>query len=252
MNGAVEVGQRAPVVADLAVGIAVRDQGVDIVRLQHQHLVEILDGAIVGAFAGRQQDAASEIGQRVVRVDADRVAVVGKGAVGLAHRMQRRGAAVEVQRIGIPGIDGAVIVLERLRVILGGQHLVTQRRTGNAASEPGQGDFGRLEPPGLQRRRAGSRASLGVLDRRPGSTHALVVKLGHRLVGKGSGERRSGRGRATAGRADACEFLLLVLRRRNCPSDDRCGDLNYPETASFRPPLRLARHGPQSHLAERR
>ena len=192
-HGAVEVGHGATEVAELAEGVAAAHQRLDIVGLDHQHLVEVLDGAVVGALAHRQQHAAAEEGERRLRVGLDRRAVVFHRLVGLAAGVERHGAPVERQRIGVAGIDQPVVALHRLDIVLAGQRLVADRRARDAARQSRQCDLVRLELAALQRLGAGGGAALGVGLRRKQARHALGIGLpGCRLVGVGSGGRCRG------------------------------------------------------------
>src|SRR5205823_10611165 len=63
----VEIGERRPEFAELALRLAAGDQGGDIARLDLQCPVEIVNGASVVARAPGEQAAAPEIGNLVLR-----------------------------------------------------------------------------------------------------------------------------------------------------------------------------------------
>ncbi len=197
LDGAVEVGEGAAIVAELAVGIAARDQGIDIVRLQHQHLVEILDGAIVGALA-RSPAARRGPGKRAScwgRRGSRRCSRRGRDRSRRSHAARWRGGRGSARRDS----------WDRWR-----RHSASAPPSNPRRPAPCRPAAVRAMPrvsraraisAGLSWRvrsafeQAAARTSAS-FDRGPGAAHALVVELGHRGAG-----RREGRGRgARSGR----------------------------------------------------
>ena len=79
-----EIGERLVDFAALAVGDAAVDQGVHLLRVELQRLVEIVDRRLVLALLGVVEDAAVDVGRRVLGRELDRLAVILERLVGLA------------------------------------------------------------------------------------------------------------------------------------------------------------------------
>jgi hypothetical protein len=172
----VEIGEGGPELAELAPRLAAGNQGVEVARLELERAVEIADGAAEVAGARGQQHAALQIDGLVLGVPPDGFVIVGERPIGLAEALFGNGAAKQVERVGMGGIERAVVVLQRFEIVFVAADDVAQHGAGDAARQASQRHLVRPQAPRLQGLRASLRALPGIIFVGPVAEDACAVE----------------------------------------------------------------------------